>query len=141
MILSLIDSDIEYVMADGEFNDKGADVFTAALMKFRNGVRAAFNVGMIFDPGSDARKDRLYIHGSKGVIESAVEYNQEGELTYTVIPEGKTIERKVCAPQNYSLEIAQLGRCIENGETQFITPEFSIRNAEVLDMVLKQIGY
>jgi hypothetical protein len=39
------------------------------------------------------------------------------------------------------LEVEQLGRCIEVGEQQHITPEFSIRNAELLDMILKQIGY
>ena len=39
------------------------------------------------------------------------------------------------------LEIEQLGRCIENGEAPHITPEFSIKNAELLDEILKQIGY
>ena len=33
------------------------------------------------------------------------------------------------------------GRCIESGEMQHITPEFTIKNAELLDKVLKQIGY
>ncbi len=76
MILSMTDSEPEYVKAEAEFNDKGVDVFTSAIMRFKNGVRAAFTVGMIFPPGSDARQDRLYIHGSKGTIRSDVEYNQ-----------------------------------------------------------------
>lgn len=43
--------------------------------------------------------------------------------------------------QNYALEIEQLGRVIENCEEQHITPEFSIRQAELLDQVLSRIGY
>lgn len=141
MITSLIDSEPDMVMADAEFNEFGADVFASALLKFRNGVRAAFNCGMIFAPVSDRRYDRLYIHGSKGDIVSPVEYNQAGELCYTIIAGGEKIERKVIAPQNYSLETEQLGRAIEDGEAPFITPEFSIRNADLLDQILSKIGY
>lgn len=89
----------------------------------------------------DARKDRLYIHGSKGTITSEVEYNQAGELCYTVNTVGKDLVRKLNAPQNYTLETEQLGRCIENNEEPFVSPDFSVRNAKVLDMILKQIGY
>ena len=141
MILSLVDSELDYVMANAEFNDKDVDVFSSSLMKFENGVRAAFNVGMIFDPSQNGRKDMLYIHGSKGIISSDVEYNQEGDLKYIIISEGKRIDRTVHSEQNYALEIEQLGRCIENGETPHITEEFSIRNAGLLDTILSKIGY
>ena len=141
MILSLVDSDIDYVKADAEFNDEGADVFASAILKFKNGVRAAFNVGMIFEPGKDGRLDRLYVHGSKGTIESGVEYNQAGRLSYTVRSGLSEYNPSVNAPQNYMLEVEQLGRCIENGEKPHVTEEFSIKNAKVLDMVLSQIGY
>ena len=141
MILSLVDSDPDTVMAQADFNEYGADTLASVLIKFRNGVKAAFNVGMIFDAGSDSRKDRLYVHGTKGVIDSPVEYNQAGELSYTITAGGKTTVRTVSVPQNYSLEVAQLGRCIENGETPFITEDFTVKNAELLDRVLKQIGY
>ncbi len=141
MILSLTDSEAEYVKAEAEYNDKGVDVFTSAIMKLRNGVRAAFTVGMIFQPGSDARRDRLYIHGSKGIISSEVEYNQAGELCYTIISDGEETLRKISAKQNYRRETEQLGRCIENGESPFVSPDFSIKNAKLLDEILKQIGY
>ena len=141
MILSMTDLEPEYVMGRAEFNDFGVDVFTAALIKFKNGMRASFNVGMIFDPGSDARFDRLYIHGSTGCIRSDVEYNQDGELCYTIVSEGKKIERKVTAKQNYALESSQFGRCIENGESPFVTSDFSIKNAKLLDRILEKIGY
>ena len=141
MILSLIDSETEYVMANAEFNDKGADVFSAGLIKFKNGVRAAFNVGMIFDPANNGRRDRLYIHGSKGTIVSDVEYNQSGRLTYTINTGIKEYQPTINAGHNYMLEVEQLGRCIESGEKPHISEEFSIKNAEVLDKILEQIGY
>lgn len=141
MILSLIDSEPDMVMANAEFNEEGADLFASALLKFRNGVRAAFNVGMIFDPSNDGRRDRLYIHGTKGTIVSEVEYNQAGRLTYTIKAGNKEYHPTIDVAQNYMLEVEQLGRCIENGEAQHITPEFTVKNAELLDRVLKQIGY
>ena len=141
MILSLIDFEPEYVMANAEFNDNGADVFTSALLKFKNGTRAAFNVGMIFDPDHDGRRDRLYIHGSKGTIVSDVEYNQAGKLTYTVRTDAGESHPTIEAGQNYMLEVEQLGRCIENGEIPHITEGFTVKNAEVLDKILSQIGY
>jgi len=141
MILSLVDSEPDTILAEAEFNDKGADVFAAGLMKFRNGVRAAFNVGMIFAPDNNGRRDRLYIHGSKGVIESGVEYNQEGRLSYTIKTGTKEYNPAINAPQNYMLEVEQLGRCIENGEAPHISSEFTIKNAELLDKILANIGY
>ena len=141
MILSLTGSEPEYVMANAEFNEEGADLFTSVILKFKNGVRAAFNVGMIFDPKLDARRDRLYIHGSKGTIVSDVEYNQAGKLSYTVKTGKNEYHPSIDAGQNYMLEIEQLGRCIENGENPHISPEFSIKNAELLDKILSQIGY
>ena len=54
--------------------------------------------------------------------------------------EGGRKLRAVCdRGQNYALETEQLGRCIENGEEPFVSPDFSIRNAKLLDAVLEQI--
>ncbi len=141
MILSMTDSEPECVMGNAEFNDYGVDVFTAALIKFKNGMRASFNVGMIFDPVSDSRFDRLYIHGSKGCIRSDVEYNQSGSLSYTIVTKDGEIIRTVETKHNYTLEIEQLTRCIENNEKQHVTPEFSVRNAILMDELLNKIGY
>ncbi|MCR5802361.1 MAG: Gfo/Idh/MocA family oxidoreductase [Lachnospiraceae bacterium] len=140
MILSLFDGDPELVFAAAEFLETGVDAFASVLVRVGN-VRASFNAGMNFTPGCNSRKDKLYIHGSKGVINSDVEYNQAGELKYTITADGKIIERTVSAMQNYTLEAEQLGRCIENGETPHISPEFSIKNAKLLDAILQRIGY
>ncbi len=141
MILSLIDSEPGDVKAIAEFSDLGVDLMTSGMISFRNGVRAAFNVGMVLGENTDARYDRLYIHGSKGSIRSEVEYNQQGDVSYRIFSADGVVERKVSIPQNYSLEIAQMCRCINGEETPHITPDFSIKNACLMDRVLKEIGY
>lgn len=141
MILSLIDSKVVDVKAAAEFTDKGVDVMTTGFVRFENGARASFNVGMIFGQESNSRFDRLYVHGSKGCIKSDVEYNQAGKLSYTIHVGGKIIKRKVKAPQNYSLEIQNLGDCVLNGASPFVSQEFSIKNAKFLDAVFKEIGW
>ena len=141
MFLSLTDSDPVFVKADAEFSDLGVDLNTAAILKFENGIRASFNVGMILGENTNSRFDRLFIHGSKGSIRSEVEYNQEGEVSYKIYTNDGVIERKVTNPQNYSLEIEQMGRGILNEEKPFITEEFSLKNAKLIDTVLSEIGY
>ena len=138
MILSLIDSDPEFVKASAEFSELGVDKMTAGLIRFENGVRASFNVGMILGKNTDFRFDRLYIHGSKGTVISLVAYNQEGEADYTIsTPEG-LIEKHVSVRNNYALEVEQFGRCLLNGEKPHITPEFSVKNAELIDRILRE---
>lgn len=122
-------------------NGNGVDAFTAAIIKFGNGVRASFDVGMILGEDSNARYDRLFIHGTKGDIKSEVEYNRSGEVSYRIISGGKVTERRLEVPNNYSLEIAQLSDCILKGDRPFVTEEFSIRNAELLDKLLESIDF
>ena len=141
MILSLIDSTPTSVIANARYTELGVDELTNAIIKFKNGVNATFTVGMILGKDSGSRFDKLYIHGSKGAISSDVEFNQSGELSYKIYLDKEIIERKISVPQNYSLEIAQLNSCILNGEPQHITPDFSIRNAELMDEVFRKIGY
>lgn len=141
MFLSLTDSDPVFVKADAEFSELGVDLNTAAILKFENGIRASFNVGMILGENTNSRFDRLFIHGSKGSIRSEVEYNQEGEVSYKIYTNDGVIERKVNNPQNYSLEIEQMGRCILNEEKPLITEEFSLKNAKLIDTVLSKIGF
>ncbi len=141
MILSLIDSDPEFVKASAEFSKLGVDFMTAALIRFKNGARAAFNVGMVLGENTNSRFDRLYIHGSKGSIRSEVEYNQQGSASYRLFTKEGVVERTLSIPQNYSLEIEQLNRCILHGEKPHVSPEFSIKNAELMDRVFAEIGY
>ena len=111
------------------------------LKRFDNGVRASFNVGMMLGENTNARYDRLYIHGNKGSIRSEVEYNQEGEVSYRIYTEDGETERYISVPNNYSLEIEQFSRCVMGEEKPYITPEFSVKNAALIDSVLTKIGY
>ena len=141
-----------YVRASAEMSDEAAelgqaepgdrvDAFAGTILKFHGGVRASFDVGMILGVNGFGRYDRLYVHGTRGAIRSEVEYNQEGELTYKILTGDDVIERKVVVDQNYKLEVEQLGRCIRDGQTPHISSDFSIRNAEILDAVMKAVNY
>ena len=141
MILSLIASEPEYVKASAEYSDLGVDLATSAIIRFKNGARASLNVGMVLGKNTDSRFDLLYVHGSKGSIRSAVEFNQAGELTYRIDTKDGVTERRIFAPQNYSLEIRQLGDCILSGEKPHVSADFSIRNAELMDRIFDEIGY
>lgn len=141
MILSLIDSKIKYVKGAAEMTDLGVDALSTALIGFENGARAAFTVGMVLGENSNARFDRLYIHGTKGVIISEVPYNAEGEVSYRIVEEGKTIIRNISVPNNYMLEIEDLGDCILNGSKPKVSEEFSLRNSRLLDAIMKEVGY
>jgi hypothetical protein len=44
-------------------------------------------------------------------------------------------------PNNYMLEVEQLGRCIIDGEQPYVSHEFSIKNARTIDKVLASMGY
>lgn len=140
MILSLINSDVTEIHASADIKN-GVDYLTVAGLNFANGARASFTVGMALGANTNGRYDRLYVHGTKGSIISAVEYNQEGKLSYTITAEGKSIVRNIDAPQNYALELDQLNACILNGDSPHITEEFSIKNMRLIDSVLKEIGY
>ncbi len=141
MILSLNPDEPELVKAVAEFTDRGVDSMTSGIIRFKNGVSASFNVGMILGENTNSRYDNLYVHGDKGSIRSDVEFNQSGDCCYRIYTDEGVTERKVSAPQNYSLEIEQFGKCILSGETPYVTPEFSVKNSELMDMVLKEIGY
>lgn len=141
MMLSLVDSEPSFVKACAEFGGDDVDFYTAGIVKFENGVRASFNVGMIFGKGKNGRFDRLYVHGSKGYIRSEVEYNQEGELSYRIISDGKEMTKTVTARQNYCLEVERMTQAILGTGELLVTPEFSLRNARLMDAVLREIGY
>ncbi len=141
MILSLVDDEPEMVKAVAEFSDRDVDTMTSAIIRFKNGASASFNVGMILGEDTDDRYDNLYIHGDKGCIRSGVEFNQSGDISYRIYTKEGVTERKISAPQNYSLEIEQLGKCILSGEKPYVSPEFSVKNAKLMDKVFEQIGY
>ena len=87
------------------------------------------------------RLDRFRIHGTKGLIVSPVEFNQCGEIPYTVIRNGIPETKTVSIRNNYTLEVEQFGRCVRGLEKPHVSKEFSLLAARVTDRILAEIGY
>ena len=131
----------ESVRAVADYSDQGVDRLTTGILSYKNGARAAFTCGMVLPTEQYKRLDRLQIHGTKGVLRTAAEFNQAGRLNYQIVTDDRTVTQYVEVPQNYSLEIAQLGRCIASGEQPHVSANFTLANAKTLDKALAAIGY
>ena len=80
--------------------------------------------------------------GANGAGKSTFLKILSGELKYVVETfDGYKEEKTLMVPQNYCLEVEQLGRCITDGETPYVSEEFSVANARIIDRILEVIGY
>jgi len=138
LALYLIGREPEQVKAAASFSDKRIDLYTSALLVYDSGTVASLSCGMVLPSG---RMDRLQIRGTRGEIISPMHYNESGELSYTIFTEEKTETRTISVPNNYALEVAQLGDCILNGKRPHVTREFSLMTARTTDRILAAIGY
>ena len=123
--------------------DNDIDIFTTGIFEYENGAKAHFDCGMVLETEKNTSLDRFQIHGSKGSITSEnFAFNAPGKLSYRLRTFDGTDEvRTVDVPHNYRLEVEQLGRCIEGGETPYVTEAFTVDLADTVDRVLKIIGY
>lgn len=140
-ILWMLEEEPVNVQAVSDFSEDNIDVYTTALLTFKNGKRAVLNCGMCLKTEGDQRIDRFQIHGTKGYLKSEARFNQAGQLSYTICIDGREELKVVDAPQNYRLEVEQLGRCILNGEMPYVSHEFTLKNARLIDRILAKIGY
>ena len=140
-ILWMLGEEPEQIQAVSDFSDQGVDMYTTAFFKFAGGKRAVINCGMNLQPHAGHRLDRFAIYGTKGSIKSEARFNQDGKLQYTVCVDGTEEVKFVDTPQNYKLEVEQLGRCILEGEKPYVSNEFTLLNARVMDRILKEIKY
>ena len=138
MAMWMLGKEPDEVRATASFSEKQIDLFTSALLLYDNGMIANLDCGMLLPTG---RLDRFHIHGTMGEIVSPVEFNQCGEIPYTIIRNGVKETKTVTAPNNYALESKQLSRCILTGEKPHVTKKFSLLVARVTDRILKEIGY
>jgi len=136
----LLDEEPVSVDASAEFTDQHIDIHTSAIMKFPSGARASISCGMCLG-GETNRIGRFTICGSKGMIISTVMFNAKGNLEYTIAADGKTEVKTVSTPDNYGLEIEQFGRCITDGETPYVSNDFTVMNAKVVEKIHRTIGY
>ena len=138
MTLWMLGKEPDDVKAAAQFSEKQIDLFTSAMLIYENGPVAKIDCGMLPIPG---RQDRFCAFGSEGKIISPVEFNECGEIPYTIIRNGVAETKTVSAPNNYSLETEQLSRCILYGEKPHVSKEFSLMTARVTDRILNAIGY
>lgn len=143
LILRMLGVEPERVQAVSTFSKEGVDMYTAVLMEYKNGVRANFDCGLVLATEKNSALDRFQIHGTRGSIEAVkFGFNAPGELSYVVRNfEGMEEVKTVQVPQNYRLEVEQLGRCITEGETPAVSEAFSVANARIIDRILECIGY
>ena len=140
-ILWLLGQEPDKVQAIAEFSPQGIDTLTSAILTFPGGQKAMLTCGMCLKREPYDRIDRFRIHGTKGCIASQEQFNAHGDLVYTLTVDGKTQEKIVPTPQNYSLEVEQLGRCITQGEKPWVSAEFTAQNGRLMDRILECIGY
>ena len=138
MAMWMLGKEPDEVRAAAQFSDRKIDLFTSALLLYNDGTVVNLDCGMLLPTG---RLDRFRIHGTKGEIVSPVEFNQCGEIPYTIIRDGVKVTRTVKAPNNYMLESEQLSRCILYGEEPHVSREFSLLTARVTDRILRAAGY
>ena len=143
-ILWMLEEEPEKIQAISDFSEESIDVYTTAIMKFKSGKRASLNCGMVLSTKIEGQFDRIdsfRIHGTKGFIKSETQFNQCGKLSYVVSVGGKEEVKVIETPQNYCLEVEQFGRCIVEGEKLYVSNEFTLKNARVMDRILKAINY
>ena len=138
MALWMIGKEPKAVHAAAYFCDRGIDLFSSSILHFEDGAIAALDCGML---SSTKRHDRFHVLGTRGEIFSPVEFNQRGEILYTVVSDGRSETKTVTVPNNYRLEVEQLGRCIRNGESPHVSRDFSLMVARIQDRILSEIGF
>ena len=143
-ILWMLEEEPERVQAISDFSEENIDVNTTAIMNFKSGKRVVMHSGMVLSKEIEEKFDRIdnfRIHGTKGSIRSDVQFNQCGKLAYVVSIGDKEEIKVVDTPQNYGLEVEQFGRCIRDGEKLHVSHEFTLKNARLMDRILKEINY
>lgn len=140
-ILWMLEEEPVKVQAVADFSDRGIDTYTSGLLTFADGKKATYICAMVLATDQDRRIDCLRIHGTKGDIRTDAQFNQCGELSYTLTVGEESVVKTVTTPQNYFLEVAQLGRCITDGEKTHVSREFSMKNALLMEKILQIIGY
>lgn len=142
MIAWMLGAQPDEIHATGVFSPEGVDVLTNAVFQYRDGAKAMMNCGMVLKTDADLRIDQLRIEGTDGSIRSTGEFNGCGDMTYTVMKNGiEEVKMIASVPQNYCLEVEQLGRCILDGELPHVSREFTIGNLRTIETILRQIGY
>lgn len=125
------------VKAVSNFTEEGIDDLTCGYLIYPDNRRAIFNCAMF----PNDRGDRSYIYGRKGVLEIPISFNAKGVQKWYLKTGEERMEFSIDIPNNYKLEVEQLGNCILSGEEPEVSGDFSIAIAESIDAILKECGY
>ena len=118
------------------------DLFAYDISMLRAIVCMSVSVRAVWLLVTRAQSARWFcVFGTKGKIISPVEFNQCGEIPYTIERDGVQETKTVTAPNNYALETEQLSRCILYGEKPHVSKAFSLMAAQTTDRILNAIGY
>ena len=118
------------------------DAVNAVLLQYASGT-----IAMLYDAINCYPKGCFSVLGDAGRIDVPNKFNSRGLTTVTVsnggrgqnveiVDEVKTSYSVFC-PDNYLLEMEQFARCVLEGETPEVTKEETIRNARVMDAVIR----
>lgn len=131
------------IHASASLSEEGIDTYTSAILEYENGSKAHIDCGMVLETERNSSLDRFQIHGSKGSIASVdFGFNAPGTLSYRLRTfDGRNELRCVEVPNNYCLEVEQLGRCIAGEEKPYVAEDFSVALADTVDRILEGIGY
>lgn len=131
------------IHASASLSEEGIDTYTSAILEYENGSKAHIDCGMVLETERNSSLDRFQIHGSKGSIASVdFGFNAPGTLSYRLRTfDGRDELGCVEVPNNYCLEVEQLGRCIAGEEKPYVTEDFSVALADTVDRILEGIGY
>ena len=123
--------------AVAHFSKNGIDETSTGYLLFNNDKKAIFSCAM--HPYS--RGDRTFVYGKEGIIEIPIAFNAEGVQKWYVVKGDERTEYSIDIPNNYMLEVEQLGRCITDRESPLVSHEFSIGYAETMKELLDSCGY
>lgn len=137
LALWLLEEMPELVNAMGNFTEEKIDDCFMGYLHFKDDVRVSMLAGMC----AGTRGDRFFVYGTQGTIEVPVSFNADGVKSFYIVSGTEREEVTVDIPNNYMMEIEQLGRCITNQEKPHVSHEFSIAVAKVNDMCLAKMEY
>lgn len=142
LIQRMLGDEPERIQAVSTFTPQGIDQLTSVVMEYKDGRKAAFTCAMVLEETFGGHIDRFEIHGTKGKIKGKnFRYNGDGNLSYIVQTLDGEEEKVVSTPQNYRLEVEQMGKCITDGAVPAVTENFSMANARTIDRILEAVGY
>ena len=97
--------------------------------------------GCTYDLGVYNTSLILRILGDEPAKVRAIASFSEEKIDTLTSFDGREEMKTISVPQNYRLEVEQMGRCVEGKETPAVTRGFSLANARMIDANLEEIGY